>query len=554
MARMRVGETLHSDTGTPYLVSGPLGEGGFGEAYVGHRLSSRGRRVQPVAIKVCQSLEDWHGEAYFGRLLKGDPRVVELLDAFVTATGRGQRQRRRHVLVFEYMEQGTVWDAIESAGLRWSEGKVRAEIRALLKLLRRMHSVWIIHRDIEPDNVYLRDGRLVLGDFGITKLGAGPEGLGRLEVPAGLRPARPGVERDVGPGRGHLPGRPARGDPAVRRRLVERPRPSAAGHPTGSSKPTSRASSMPRSSYVSGGMTWQSDYNVVVQDDPGKKTDLLDMIGWITMQNHSGKTFENARIKLLAGDVSKVQANTMSGRVYAAEAKAMDMAAPMAPPVQEKSFDEFHLYTLQRPTTLRDEETKQVEFVGATGIHAKRLFIYDGAQTGQYGYYNFEQIRNDPNYGTASNPKVWVMEEFKNADTNHLGIALPKGKLRFYRRDTDGHLEFVGENMIDHTPKDETIRVYTGNAFDVVGERKRTNYRVDSNQHWMDETFEIRLRNHKKEAVDVRAVEHLYRWTNWRITDESSEHQKKDAQTIEFPVTIAPNGERVITYTVHYSW
>jgi hypothetical protein len=306
-------------------------------------------------------------------------------------------------------------------------------------------------------------------------------------------------------------------------------------------------------SYVSGGMTWQSDYNVVVQDDPGKKTDLLDMIGWITMQNHSGKTFENARIKLLAGDVSKIQANTVGAMVYKAEARAMDQAA-MAPAVQEKSFDEFHLYTLQRPTTLRDEETKQVEFVSATGIHAKRLFIYDGAQTGQYGYYNFEQIRNDPNYGTASNPKVWVMEEFKNADTNHLGIALPKGKLRFYRRDTDGHLEFVGENMIDHTPKDETIRVYTGNAFDVVGERKRTNYRVDSNQRWMDETFEIRLRNHKKEAVDVRAVEHLYRWSNWKIAEQSGEFVKKDAQTIEFPVTIAPNGEQVVTYTVHYSW
>ena len=307
-------------------------------------------------------------------------------------------------------------------------------------------------------------------------------------------------------------------------------------------------------SYVSGGMTWQSDYNVVVQDDPGRKTDLLDMIGWITMQNHSGKTFENARIKLLAGDVSKIQANSVGAMVYKAEQRAMDMAAPMAPPVQEKSFDEFHLYTLQRPTTLRDEETKQVEFVGATGIHAKRLFIYDGARVADYGYYNPEQIRNDANYGTASNPKVWVMEEFKNADTNHLGIALPKGKLRFYRRDTDGHLEFVGENVIDHTPKDETIRVYTGNAFDVVGERKRTNYRVDSNQRWMDETFEIRLRNHKKEAVDVRAVEHLYRWTNWKVAEESSEHQKKDAQTIEFPVTIAPNGEQVVTYTVHYSW
>ena len=310
-------------------------------------------------------------------------------------------------------------------------------------------------------------------------------------------------------------------------------------------------------SYVSGGMTWQSDYNVVVQDgtaaDVRSHTDLLDMVGWITMHNQSGKTFENARIKLLAGDVSKIQANTIGGMMYKAEARAMDQAV-MAPPVQEKSFDEFHLYTLQRPTTLRDEETKQVEFVSANGIHAKRLLIYDGARMADYGYYNPEQIRNDVNYGTASNPKVWVMEEFKNADTNHLGIALPKGKLRFYRRDTDGHLEFVGENMIDHTPKDETIRVYTGNAFDVVGERKRTNYRVDTNGRWMDETFEIRLRNHKKEAVDVRAVEHLYRWTNWKIAEQSVGLQKKDAQTIEFPVTIAPNGEQVVTYTVHYSW
>ena len=307
-------------------------------------------------------------------------------------------------------------------------------------------------------------------------------------------------------------------------------------------------------SYVSGGMTWQSDYNVVVQTDPGKKTDLLDMIGWITMQNQSGKTFENARIKLLAGDVSKIQEPTIAGRAYKAmnQAALADAAAP--PAVQEKSFDEFHLYTLQRPTTLRDEETKQVEFVSANGIQAKRLFIYDGARTTDYAYYNADQIRNDANYGTASNHKVFVMEEFKNSDTNHLGIALPKGKLRFYRRDTDGHLEFVGENTIDHTPKDETIRIYTGNAFDVVGERKRTNYRVDSVQRWMDESFEIRIRNHKKEAVEVRAVEHLYRWTNWKLTEQSSNFNKKDAQTIEFPVTIAANGEQVITYTVHYSW
>ena len=305
-------------------------------------------------------------------------------------------------------------------------------------------------------------------------------------------------------------------------------------------------------SYVSGGMSWQADYNLVVSDKSTPKFDVLDMIGWVTMRNQSGKTFENANIKLLAGDVNKIQENSVSSRVYGAMAKAANDA--MAPPVQEKSFDEFHLYTLQRPTTLRDQETKQVEFVRATSIHAQHIYVYDGVRTDQYGYYNPEHIRNEPSYGTASNPKVWVMEEFKNAEANHLGIALPKGKLRFYRRDSDGHLEFVGENTIDHTPKDETIRVYTGNAFDVVGERKRTNFRVDSNHNWMEESFEIKVRNHKKEPVNVRVVEHLYRWTNWKLIEQSQSSTRTDAQTVEFPITVAPDGEGVVTYTIHYSW
>ncbi len=308
-------------------------------------------------------------------------------------------------------------------------------------------------------------------------------------------------------------------------------------------------------SYVSGGMTWQSDYNLVVSDDPKNPSlNSLDLVGWITMQNHSGKTFENARIKLMAGDVSKIQppmSNAKAG--YALEARAMDMNAA-APVVREKSFDEFHLYTLQRPATLRDNETKQVEFVRTTGIQSQRLYVYDGAQTDQYAYYSPEQIRNEPGYGTASNKKVWVLQELKNSEANHLGIALPKGRLRFYRRDTDGSLQFVGENTIDHTPKDEMIRVYTGNAFDIVGERKRTNYHVDSGAKWMDETFEVRVRNHKKEPANVRVVEHLYRWTNWKLSEQSQDFKKRDAQTIEFPVTVAPNGEQVVTYTVHYSW
>jgi hypothetical protein len=306
-------------------------------------------------------------------------------------------------------------------------------------------------------------------------------------------------------------------------------------------------------SYVSGGMNWHADYNLVVADGAANQTNLVDLVGWITMQNQSGKTFENAQIKLMAGDVNKLVAGGLS-MAKAANA-AMRMADErMEAVVQEKSFDEFHLYTLQRATTLHDQETKQVEFVSAPGIRSQRLYVYDGAQLAQYTYYNPEQIRQDPGYGTQSNPKVWVMQEFKNSDANHLGIPLPKGRLRFYRRDTDGHLEFIGENTIDHTPKDETLRLYTGNAFDIVGERKRTSYHVETSQRWMDESFEVRVRNHKKESATVRVVEHLYRCDNWKLSMQSSNFRKIDAQTIEFPVTVKPDGETVVTYTVHYSW
>jgi hypothetical protein len=302
-------------------------------------------------------------------------------------------------------------------------------------------------------------------------------------------------------------------------------------------------------SYVTGGLSWEADYNLVAPE----KGDTIDLAGWVTIQNHSGTVFDNARIKLMAGDVNKIQpqGNVMAGRVMM-EMKAMDAAAPV---VTEKSFDEYHLYSLQRPTTLHNQETKQVEFVSATGVKSTRFYLYDGSRIdARYNYYQPEQIRNDPEYGTQSNPKVWVMQEFVNSEANHLGIALPKGRLRFYRRDTDGHLEFTGENTIDHTPKDETIRVYTGNSFDITGERKRTDFHVDSNQRWMDETFQIKVRNHKKEAVNVRVLEHLYRWTNWKLAAQSDPYKKIDSRNIEFRVAIPPDGEKVVTYTVHYSW
>ena len=300
-------------------------------------------------------------------------------------------------------------------------------------------------------------------------------------------------------------------------------------------------------SYVTGGMKWQADYNIVAPE----KGDLVDIVGWITMDNRTGMTFENARIKLMAGDVNKIQPG-IGGRdemVF----KAVN-AAMVSPAVSEKAFDEYHLYTLEHTTTLRDRETKQVEFIHAAGVTTKQLYIYDGAKIdpNRYNGWNWENIRNDHSYGTESNPKIWVMREFVNSDANHLGMPLPKGRVRFYRRNDDGQVEFTGENTIDHTPHDETIRIYTGNAFDVAGERKRTNYSVDKNS--ATEIFEIKVRNHKKEPVEVCVVEHLYRGKNWEVTAKSDDFQKKDSQTIEFPVKIAPDTEKVITYTAHYTW
>jgi hypothetical protein len=299
--------------------------------------------------------------------------------------------------------------------------------------------------------------------------------------------------------------------------------------------------------YITGGMSWDASYNIVAPE----KGDTIDLVGWITMNNRTGKTFDNARIKLLAGDVNRVQNMQVSRNMAMKAGMADEAAAP--PPVTEKSFDEYHLYTLQNATTLRDQETKQVEFVRAASVKSQRIYVYEGFDTSRWGWYG-GGLNQDPSYGTQSNAKVWVMQEFKNSKDNNLGIALPHGRVRFYRRDDDGQLQFTGENTIDHTPSDETIRLYTGNAFDVVGERKRTEFHSNSNAHWFDESFEIKVRNHKKEAVQVRVVERLYRWSNWQIAETNAKWNKKDAQTVEFPVTVQPDGEGVVRYTVHYSW
>jgi len=304
-------------------------------------------------------------------------------------------------------------------------------------------------------------------------------------------------------------------------------------------------------SYVTGGMSWQADYNIVAPE----KGDQVDIVGWVTMDNQTGKTFENARIKLMAGDVNKIQPG-INGRSITEMVMVQAAGAAVGPPVTEKTFDEYHLYTLERTTTLRDRETKQVEFIRAPGVGTKQIYVYDGVKidVNRYNGWNWDNFRNDRSYGTESNPKIWVMREFVNSEANHLGMPLPKGRVRFYRRNDDGQIEFTGENVVDHTPRDETVRVYTGNAFDLTGERRRTNYLVDDNKSTATESFEIKVRNHKKEPVEVRVVEHLYRALTWDIVSSSADYKKTDSHTIEFPVTIAPDGEKTITYTAHYTW
>jgi hypothetical protein len=301
-------------------------------------------------------------------------------------------------------------------------------------------------------------------------------------------------------------------------------------------------------SYISGGLSWSADYNIVAPENG----DTLDLVGWVTLDNQSGKQFDHAHVKLMAGDVNKVQPRTAE-RFATSAGLGGAIAGP--PQVEEKSFEDYHLYVLPQPIIIHDRETKQVEFLRAAGIQSKRLYIYDGMRPDR-NYNAYGDLRQVQQYGTQSNPHVWVMREFANSDANHLGVPLPKGRVRFYRQDRDGQVEFTGENQIDHTAKDETVRVYTGNAFDITGERRQTRFQSQMmpGNGFVDEGFEIKLRNHKKEPATVRVVEHLYRWSNWVITQESAPHRQVDSRTMEYELILQPNEERTLTYTVHYTW
>lgn len=297
-------------------------------------------------------------------------------------------------------------------------------------------------------------------------------------------------------------------------------------------------------SYLTNGMSWKSDYNLVLPEEG----DTVTLTGWVSIENNTGTNFEDASIKLIAGDVNKVQpAPQTRGRVMEM-AMVADYAS--APQVEAKKFDEFHMYRLPLKTTLRDSETKQVEFVRSEKVATEKLYIYDGSGgMRHYGGLNINQ-----NYGQNTQPDIAIYREFKNSEDNGLGVALPAGRTRFYRMDSDGQLEFTGENTIDHTPKNETIRAYLGNAFDLIGERTRTQFYKHPSRDLLRETFEIEIRNRSEAEVTVQVVEHLYRWSNWEIVERNASFEKTDAQTIEFPVTVAADQTKAVSYTVEYTW
>ncbi|MEM7791296.1 MAG: DUF4139 domain-containing protein [Verrucomicrobiota bacterium] len=301
-------------------------------------------------------------------------------------------------------------------------------------------------------------------------------------------------------------------------------------------------------SYLTYGMSWKADYNFVLPE----QGDDVTLTGWVSIENNTGTAFNNAKIKLIAGDVNKVE-DRPQGAARSRSEIAFAMELEGAPQVEAKKFDEFHLYSLPLPTTLRDQETKQVEFVRAEKVETKKIYVYDGANI-PYNWRYYGGVNQSGSYGQNAKSDVEIYREFENSDENGLGVALPAGRTRFYRLDDDGQLEFTGENTIDHTPKNETIRVYLGNAFDLVGERKQTDFSKHRIMDQMTETFEIEIRNRSEEPVTVNVVEHLYRWSNWKILKQSHDFEKKDSKSIEFPVTVAPDGTEKITYTVEYTW
>ena len=284
-------------------------------------------------------------------------------------------------------------------------------------------------------------------------------------------------------------------------------------------------------SYLTNGINWRADYVVTLNDKDTK----ADLSGWVTIDNKSGAAYKDAKIKLVAGDVNRVKEEFEYKDKMLRMAKGEAM--PAAPQFKEEEFFEYHIYTLQRPSTIKENQTKQISLVTADSIPVRKELLYRGAA---YYYYN--------HYGEViTNQKIGVFIEIENKKDHNLGIPLPKGTVRVYKQDPEGSLQFVGEDSIDHTPKDEKVRVKLGEAFDVVGSRKQTDWKKIASDTY-EASFEISLRNHKKEDVVVKVIEPIP--GDWTMLSTSHDYKKSEAFTAEFNIPVPKDKESKLTYRV----
>jgi hypothetical protein len=283
-------------------------------------------------------------------------------------------------------------------------------------------------------------------------------------------------------------------------------------------------------SYLTGGMNWRADYVLVVDANDVKG----DLQGWVTLTNGSGASFEDARLQLVAGDVNRVSEERTYALAGAMQRKEVDTASQF----QEQGFFEYHLYTLQRPTTVRDNETKQVSLLEASGFTVKKEFVVNGQR---YYYQNY----NNP--GQPVKEKVGVFVQFRNSQQNKLGMPLPAGTVRLYKKDDKGNQQFIGEDRIGHTPKDEDVRVKVGDAFDIVAERKQTDYKVIARNVY-EYAYEIKIRNHKDVPVSIIVNEPI--GGDWEMISSTFEAKKTAAFAAQFNVPVAKDGESTLSYRV----
>ena len=285
-------------------------------------------------------------------------------------------------------------------------------------------------------------------------------------------------------------------------------------------------------SYLTSGINWKADYVAVLN----KLDTMTDLTGWVTIDNRSGATYQNALLKLVAGDIHRVQ-----GEMRMDYARPMAAAKEASPQFKEESFFEYHLYTLDRRTTIKDNQTKQMTLLDANQVPLKKLFIFAGSL--QYYYYQMNQGTNKQ--------KIGVFLELENTKKNNLGIPLPKGTIRVYKEDKDGSLQFVGEDRIDHTPKDEKFKIKIGEASDVVGERIQTDYkRLGSNL--FEVAFEVSLRNHKKEDIKVLVEEPIP--GDWEMLSNTHPFEKLSAHLIRFDVPVAKDKEVKVKYRIRFKY